>query len=197
MNALTSKPLSRLLLALVSLSVAACGLEVEPGAARPAPTSGFAYLIAQDPLRHTYDFKRADYGAVVQDNTVKNAGSHLDYSSYVENELAVGIQGGEAGTLVDLGTDEELAAKLGVEETVGSGQGFAHLELVAGRFSVAEANAALDATPDQTGHLEPQVGHVYLARIVDVHSGQDLVAKMLVVHLEAGAEVALEWEKLR
>ncbi len=162
-------------------------------------------LYATDPLRHDYDFVRADYGAVVQDGQIRNAGSHIDYSTYYANDLTVAIQGGNVGTIVDLGTDDAVAASLHASETAGGGQGYAALLLHDGRFGLPAADAVLDlpktdlfTSNDPGAHVTPMHGHVLLVRIADKYDASlDLVVKLSVVSLTTGDRVAFEWMRLR
>lgn len=164
-----------------------------------------AELYATDPLRHDYDFVRADYGTVIQDGQIRNAGSHVDYSTYYANDLTVAIQGGNLGTIVDLGADDALAASLHVNETAGGGQGYAALLLHAGRFGLPAADAVLDkakidlfTSNDPGSHATPMNGHVFLIRIADKYDAAlDLVVKLSVVSLTPGDRVAFEWMRLR
>ena len=166
------------------------------------PKIVLAELFAKDPLRHNYDFVRSDYGAIIQNGTLYNAGSHLDYSSYSANEFTVAIQGGNQGLIVDLGSDDEVAASLGVAQTGGGGQGFAGLVLHAdGHFGLPAADAVLDRPKSDVkyeAHAPPKKAHVFLIRIVDSYDAQlDLVVKLFVVSLTDGDRVAFEWMRLR
>ena len=74
--------------------------------------------------------------------------------------------------------------------------------LSSGRFALPAANAVLDAVPPEMGHARPQVGHVYVARIVAHNSPKEdlskreLLVKLLIVGLHEENEVAFEWERL-
>jgi hypothetical protein len=167
------------------------------------PLEGFAELLPNNPLRHSYDFLRADYGAVLQENEVRNAGSHIDYGTYIPGELRVGIQGGERGIILDLGPDDTIAAKLGVVQTIGKGQGFAHLTMTAStRLSIPEADSlfSLDpSVPDHDyNHVQPHIGHVYILRIRDQHDSDfDLIVKLTPVYLAPRERIAFQWVRLR
>ncbi len=186
--------------------------DLGPGQAQPAVNSGsadggldykivLAELYATDPLRHNYDFVREDYGGVIQHGTLYNAGSHIDYSTYYANDFTVAIQGGNRGLIVDLGTDDEVAAGLGVMQTGGGGQGFAGLLLREGHFGLAAADAVLDRPKSEImyeAHAAPKNMHVLLIRIVDSSDPTlDLVVKLAVVSLASGDRVAFEWMRLR
>jgi hypothetical protein len=163
--------------------------------------SGEVELVAADPLRHTFDFVRGRYGSVIENGQVRNAGSHIDYANLIPDEFAVGVQGGERGIIVDLGPDAAVAGKLGVTETVGSGQGYAALALESGKFNDPDAAPVLGTPPSQlsmstTGHARPFRGHVYALRVVR-DGASDLVVKLLVVSVTDGQSVDFEWTRLR
>ncbi len=163
--------------------------------------SGEVKLVASDPLRHTFDFVHGRYGTTIQNGQVVNVDSHIDYSALMPNEFSVGVQGGDVGIIVDLGPDATVAARLGVTETVGSGQGYAALTLESGRFNDPDAAPVLD-TPasqlsmDATGHVRPFRGHVYALRVVG-GDASDLVVKLLVVSVADGQNVDFDWTRLR
>lgn len=187
------------MIVLVSSVLSACGSEAAQGDNPPTPMAGFVRLLAEDPLRHTYDFLRADYGAVIQDGEVKNAGSHLDFGGYHADELTVGIQGGEVGAIVDLGTDDDIAAALGIEQTVGGGQGFSHLDLGGDGFNISSADVVLSAPEtwvEDVDHATVVLNHVYVARVVG-GEGLDMIVKLLVVEAQTSTVTSLEWIRLR
>ncbi len=163
--------------------------------------SGEVELVATDPLRHSFDFVRGKYGSTIQNGQIVNSGSHIDYGALFPDELAVGVQGSDQGIIVDLGPDSIVAGRIGVTETVGSGQGYAALALESGHFNDPDAAPVLD-TPasqlslDATGHAQPFRGHVYALRIVR-GSAPDLVVKLLVVSVTPGQRVDFDWTRLR
>lgn len=161
------------------------------------PMSGFATLWANDPLRQKYSFVLAEYGTVLHDNQVTNRDSHLDFGAYEKNAFTVGIQGGEQGVIADLGTDDALAARLGVSQTIGGGQGFAALTLAQGQFNDAVAQGVLTAPPDGIVSVPVVNGHVYALRVVDRHDPEfELLVKLLVVDFTPDTSVTFEWVRL-
>jgi hypothetical protein len=178
--------------------LSACG---SSKSASPAPStgtsvamSGLVELVASDPLRHDYDFSRADFGGVIQDNTIKNAGAEIDFANYYKGDFTVGIEGGDVGRIFDFGTDAPLATTLGVEETAGSGQGFAHLT-AASLSKMGDAANVLDSLngPD---HVPVALGHIYMLRIVNLSLNIDRLVKLLVTE-QGDDKVAFEWVRLQ
>jgi hypothetical protein len=131
---------------------------------------------------------------VIQDNTIKNAGAEIDFSNYHTGDFTVGIQGGDVGRIFDFGEDGPLAARLGVEETAGGGQGFAHLT-AASLSQMGDAADVLDALngPD---HVAVARDHIYMLRIVDLDEKTDLLVKLLVTQQSDDA-VSFEWLRLQ
>ncbi len=160
------------------------------------PTSGATTLYTNDPLRSSYDFDRADYGAVVQDGQVKNAGSHIAFGTFREGAFSVGVQGGDTGVIVDLGTDDEVAQRIGAVQTVGGGQGFAGLTLGESGFNDARANGLLTTEPRGTADADVRLRHVYVVRIVRPPR-EDLVVKLLVVSFTLNESAGFQWIRLR
>lgn len=146
------------------------------------PASGVTTLFAKDPLRSTYDFDRADYGAVIQDGMVRIRGMHITYGTYEDGAFAVGKYGGETGVILDLGTDAEVAARIGAPQTVGGGQGFAGLSLTETTFNDATGNALFEQVGEGASRAKVNEGHVYVLRIDRSGAGTaGFVIKLLVV----------------
>ena len=183
-----------------ALAVAACfnDVHVPEEGMGSGRGSGFATLYAKDPLRQSYDFVRSEYGSTIQNNQVVNAGAHISYSSYVDGAFTVGIQGGEQGIILDLGTDDEVAARLGVTETVGGGQGFAALAFRERVFNDSTAQGALTAALHGAAPAPVVDRHVYVLRIQSEGSNtsKELVVKLLVISLTEGRETSFEWVRL-
>jgi hypothetical protein len=185
----------------LGLALVACALHGLPGAdpASDASASGPAAgspddagrlttLYASDPLACSLDLTSGGPGLIVQDGEVRNRNSHLALGYYPDS-LAVAIQGGDTGAIVDLGTAQEIAALVGVELVGNGGNAF-----VALRQDFARGHAALQELAS-TAHAPIQVGHVYLARIAG-SGGPDLFAKLLVLEFQPGASVTLRWQVL-
>jgi hypothetical protein len=159
---------------------------------------GYAELRANDPLGNSIEFVHGQYGSVLQAGEVRLRRSHLDFSIYFPNEFTVGVQGGDVGAILDLGVDAEVAARLGLRDTLGGGQGFAALDIAEGRFNLEDANALLRVEPQGVQHAAVHVGHVYLVRLLPYdRKGEDLIIKLLVVAYEEGSSVGFHWIRLR
>ena len=159
--------------------------------------SGTTTFYAQDPLRSTFDFERNAYGGVVQDGSIVNAGAHLAFGTYEANAFTAGIQGGERAVLLDLGTDDEVAARIGVSQTVGGGQGFAALTVADARsFNDPEASRVFTDAAAPRASVTAAVSHVYVLRVVRDDGRPDLLVKMLAVLVDAGRTAQIQWIRL-
>ena len=180
------------------------GAEEEPAAIRHLS------LYAADPLRTTLSFGTGEWGSTIQDHVHKNVDSEIDFGQYNAGALTPGIQGGQDGFILDLGTPADLAAKYGYAETVGQGQGFASIhfqgeqlmivqDVQAGTFQpFDDGNRFLQSPPQTATHATPKVGHVYLVKLTDSHDPTALrVVKMLVSGHRAGERVDLTWQVIR
>jgi hypothetical protein len=97
---------------------------------------GIATIYALDPLARTLCFEDGREGGVFQQNEARNRCSHIDFNAYNQGSLTVGIEGGENGAIIDLGTAAELQKRYGYTETVGAGQGFASLRTADGKIFI-------------------------------------------------------------
>ncbi|HEX8161860.1 MAG TPA: hypothetical protein VF538_08315 [Pyrinomonadaceae bacterium] len=174
-------------------------------------SGGIATLYARDPVAHALCFSDGREGSMILQGQVFNRCSHLDFNNYYAGNFTVGIQGGEEGLIVDLGTAEELKQRYGYQETVGNGQGFASLRAESGRVFVLKDYRARtsqelkegqslftpavgqDASPKQTAPVK--VGHIYLARIFGSRDKSlQILVKILVLTHVPGESVTLRWE---
>src|SRR5262245_11063799 len=99
----------------------------EAALAQESPQSGsgeIATLYALDPITSHLSLNDGQTCTVVQSNLAYNRDSQLSFDTYERNSFRVGIQGGEVGSIVDLGSADELRSRYGYEETVGNVQGF-------------------------------------------------------------------------
>lgn len=167
-------------------------------------------LFAEDFIRHAMSLKTGRYGLAVQDNVVVNVDSELDFDVYNADQFTAGVQGGQVGELLDLGTFDDLALRYGYQETVGGGQGFSSIRYEGGTMVILadlstaevqpfpEAQAFLDAPLSSTSIPAPvQAGHVYLVRLQDRNDPTFLrFAKLLVNEHVPGVRVTLAWEEI-
>lgn len=157
--------------------------------------STLATLYTNDPMRNGYDFERSDYGTVIQNGQVKNGGTHIVYGTYAPHDFSVGVQGGDTGVILDLGTDQDVATRIGASQTVGGGQGYAGLTRTGEHFNDSEADKLFTIAPTSDAEAAAVLGHLYLLRITRADK-TDLIVKLLVVSLDSDASVAFQWIRL-
>jgi hypothetical protein len=215
---------ARILLLVCVLAVAAGWLHVERGGSADAgaPASagkttspargGITTLYARDPITRTLCFNDGQGGHVFQEGEVRNRCSHLDFSAYAADGFSVGVQGGNVGRIVDLGTADELQRRYGYSETVGKGQGFASLGARGGKVFVLKGShrdgAAQEVAeagplfgPERRGEAMQsapvRAGHIYLVRLTDRHEPSfELAVKLLVLAHAPGESVTIRWQTL-
>jgi hypothetical protein len=108
---------------------------------------------------------------------------------YYPDSLAVGIQGGETGAIVDLGTAQEVA-KGSSTRAVGNG---GNVFMALGAPWIRK-QAGLKRT-DAAAHAPIKSGHIYLMRIVS-EGKPEILAKLLVLEFRPGESVTFRWRRL-
>jgi hypothetical protein len=171
-------------------------------------TSTITTLYANDPIAHSLCFTDGKEGGVFQGGEPRNRCSHIEFDAYKTASLSVGIEGGELGRIIDLGTDDDLSKQYGYQQTVGKGQGFASIEFREGKLVIVKDRRAgtrqeliqgtsLFETGQSTASAEAKAGHVYLARITDRHNKDfQILVKLLVLIATPGELVTFRWELL-
>jgi hypothetical protein len=166
-------------------------------------------LYAGDPIAHSLCFADGREGGVFQDGEPRNRCSHIEFDAYKTGSLSVGVEGGEVGRIIDLGTDEELSKQYGYQLTVGKGQGFASLEFRDGTLVIMKDRRAgtrqaltqgqqLFEKGQSVASAEARAGHIYLARITDTHNANfQILVKLLVLSAKPGESVTFRWELLQ
>lgn len=185
-----------------------------PVAAAQAPAqqknaiSSIATLFARDPLTQSLCVKDGGPGAVFQNGQLRNRCSDLNFNSYSTNALSVGVEGGREGTILDLGTPEELQSKYGYSETVGGGQGYASIGVHNGKALILKdsgtgalqelaESADLFRVPRPGASVPVRLGHVYLMRITDKNDRAfEMFAKALVLAYAPNESVSVRWSLL-
>lgn len=170
--------------------------------------SGLVTLYGFDPLQSSLCFNDGGSGYVFENGKVVNRSSHLAFDIYEKDSLTAGIQGGERGYIIDLGTAVDLRQKYGYRETVGNGQGYASLHIADNNEvvilrnydqqsyqSLKEAEALFEADR-QAASAPVKLGHIYLVRIQRKQPEKDILAKVLVVAYRPGESVVLRWTAL-
>jgi hypothetical protein len=180
--------------------------------ARPAETevhSNITTLYAVDPAASSLCFADGKEGGAIEHGGVFNRCSHIEFDHYNAGQLSVGIQGGELGSIVDLGTAADLGKEYGYAERVGNGQGFASLTFRDGKLMIrkgarytdlqdlVEGAQLLKETPHSVAAAVAKPGHTYLARIIDRHNPDfQILVKLLVLKAVPGESVTFRWELL-
>lgn len=166
-------------------------------------------LYARDPLAQMFCFTDGEYGSVLQEGEVRNRCSHISFGSYKEGNFTVGVQGGQRGVIVDLGTPQELQRKYGYEETVSRGQGFASIRVHDGKVLIAqnrqaktsqelkEAAALYQLSPSSSSSAFVKLGHIYIMRLTDSNDKDfDLIVKLIVIAHTPDETVTIRWQIL-
>jgi hypothetical protein len=197
------KVFSKLILSLatlscLSLSVSAQQFVSNSRASTLALVSNISTLYSNDPVAHTLCLIDGREGGVFQDGEARNRCSHIDFDTYKLGNLTVGIQGGEAGAIVDLGSWRDLRTN----------QAFPQIRFIEGkvlmvqdpRFGKPEeltAAAQLFQPSKSLASVEALPGHIYLARITDRHNKDfQILVKLLVLTAKPGESVTFRWELL-
>jgi hypothetical protein len=71
-------------------------------------SGGVVTLYALDPLARTFCFADGREGGMFQQNETRNRCSDIDFNTYNESSLTVGVEGGRTGAIIDLGSAIEL-----------------------------------------------------------------------------------------
>lgn len=191
--------------------LAATGIGQRAPTKVPAKVVMTQALFAHDPLRHAISLKTGEYGMAILDHRLLNVDSEVDFGAYLTGGLTAGVQGGQIGEFLDLGTAVDLAAAYGFEETVGYGQGFASIHFKNGLLMILQDYASQTFQPFTAGnnflHSAPPAysigvpalpGHIYLVRITDRNDPSFLrFAKLIVVSRKGDESVELTWQMLR
>jgi len=189
------------LLFAISLSQAALAQE--------SPENGggeIATLYALDPLTSHLSLNDGKPGSVVQGNLLYNRDSQLSFDTYERDNFRVGIQGGEVGAIVDLGSADDLRSRYGYTETVGNGQGFTSIHFQDGRAVIIKDHRTKQFQPLREFNELGQdrlpsdkapvvVGHTYLVRIT-LNRKISAYAKLKVLAFVPGQYVTIRWARL-
>lgn len=167
---------------------------------------GVVTLYALDPLARTFCFADGREGGVFQQNETRNRCSDIDFNTYNESSLTVGVEGGHTGAIVDLGSASELEKRYGYSDTLGKGQGFASLRvennnvlILRDRQTHSEQNLveseSLFVESKRSASAPVKLGHIYLLRLVDRYDKNfERVVKLLVVAYTPNESVTIRWQ---
>ncbi|UJR11669.1 hypothetical protein I4U23_015850 [Adineta vaga] len=166
-------------------------------------------LYALDPIGHSFCFRDGLYGEQIISWTVYNRCSDLDFNGYYKGNFTTAIEGGRLGTIIDLGTPDELQRKYKYSETVGKGQGYASIRREnktlfilkssgsVRTFQSMDESRALFHEPKSSATIPIKLEHIYALRIVDRYDMTfERVVKMFVVAYEPNVSVTIRWEVL-
>jgi len=164
------------------------------------PTSTISTLYTNDPIANTLCFADGNEGGVFQDGEARNRCSHIEFDRYKAGNLSVGIEGGESGTILDLGTSGDLHT---------NNQAFPGIHFIDGKVLLLitiqrketrqELTQAAQIFQDSKGiaSVEAKSGHIYLARITDRYKKDfQILVKLLVLTARPGESVTFRWELL-
>ena len=201
--------LASLLIIISSASVCAQQLASRSSRVSALPTvSTISTLYANDTISNTLCFEDGQPGGVIQKGGVYNRCSHINFDNYKTTSLSVGIEGGQVGRIIDLGTADELSKQYGYGEGVFKGQGFASIEFREGKVLILKERykpgrqellqaARLFEKGESIASAEAKVGHIYIARISDTHTPEfQILVKLLVLSVRPGESVTFRWELL-
>jgi hypothetical protein len=166
-------------------------------------------MYALDPLARTFCFRDGRYGHELSDWSVYNRDSEIDFDSYKNGSFSVGIQGGQVGTIIDLGSNAYLQKKYKYSETVGNGQGYASIHrknntlliLKAApynhTFQRMEESNELFREGTSGASASVNLGHLYVLRITDYsQTAFEHIVKMLVIAYKPNESVTIRWDIL-
>ena len=165
-----------------------------------------ATLYALDPLTSHLSLNDGKPGATVQGNLTYNRDSQLSFDTYRRDSFQVGIQGGEVGTIVDLGSADDLRIRYGYDETVGNVQGFTSIHLESGtavilkdyrkkQFQPLREFEELGRNVSGSDAAPVVVGHTYLVRITQDRTVTSYT-KLKVLAFVPGQYVTIRWARL-
>ena len=186
-----------------AISLSVIGTAQEPG---QVGGGEIATLYALDPITSHLSFNDGKPGAVVQGSLLYNRDSQLSFDTYEKDSFRVGIQGGEDGAIVDLGTADELRSRYAYSETVGNVQGFTSIHMEGGvavilkdyrtkQFQPLLEFEALGQERRGGDAAAVVVGHTYLVRITRSHKVNSY-AKLKVLAFVPGQYVTIRWARL-
>ncbi|CAF1122272.1 unnamed protein product [Adineta steineri] len=167
-------------------------------------------LYAIHPTRHSLCFRDGQNGGIIINWAVYNRCNDLDFNSYYTGYFTVGVGGGRAGTIIDLGSRDDLQKKYQYQETVGHGQGYASIHRTNKTllilkdsyqnhtFQAMDESAALFRDTSSSFSVRVILGHVYALRIIDTYKHKsERVVKMLVLAYQPNESVTIQWEILK
>jgi hypothetical protein len=203
---------SVLAVAAVATLAAAFGLSLkrtsgDAPAAPPAVDAHVKTLYRFDPLLSAVALATGEEGRVFRDHYARARAVDLDFGNFSDDGLTIATDDNRRGTIVDLGSADELAKRYGYVEPPGGGQGYASIHFVGGRlvitrpvegtFQPLREIAELLQTPTPAASAPAAVGHVYLVRLLDkLDTGFELLAKVMVIEHKARETCTIRFDVL-
>ena len=178
----------------------------EKRATQPKKRGGIFTMYSIDPLARTLCFSDGKEGMAFTNTTWVNRCSDL---SFAGSNLVAGIENDRLAAIVDLGTGDELSARVGFEDAQRGGTGFASIHLQGDKVMVLKQDLGkqefqpLQEASKLFTELAPnaaapiKLGHIYLVRITGKKdtSAQQIV-KLMVIAFRPDESVTLRWELL-
>lgn len=177
---------------------------------------GIVTLYPRDRLASSLCFLDGGDGLIIEQGEVRNRCSHLRLENPAlesigsQEMLVVGVQGGQYGTLVDLGEENQITKRF--DYLTWPGAAFTSIRLSEGKVlilkdtrtkALEELKEAAPLFEAVTDRAKPAgrpiaVGHIYLARIQEGNDkNADMWVKILVLAYTPGQMVTMRWELLR
>lgn len=178
---------------------------------------GVVTLYPRDQLASTLCFLDGGDGLIIEQGEARNRCSHLRLENRVldsigsQEMLVVGVQGGQYGTLVDLGEENQITKRY--DYLTWPGAAFNSIRLSEGKILILkdtrtkafdelkEAAPLFEAVTSRASTMPGRliaVGHIYVARITDRNDANvDMWVKILVLAHTPGQMVTMRWELLR
>ena len=169
---------------------------------------GIITLYAIDPLATSLCFEDGRVGHVAQYHEIRNRCSDVDFNAYSAGNFTVGVEGSHVGTIIDLGTGEELRQKYGYSESsLMKGTGFVSLHLENQKivllkeerksFQYLKETEQLFEKGKSLATAPVKVGHIYLVRITDEQDKTyERMAKMVVIAYHPNESVTIRWQAI-
>lgn len=196
------------------------GVRVGEGSPEDRIDPKIVTLYRHDPIGMTFDVTRGAYGHCYEElGEILNCGTNLEIfwgdQSFAPKTIALvtGLEGGDKGAVVDLGSEKDIDAKYqkGVPKgySMFPGTWFTTLAIqgrrVFARFrngdeitpiTITEASGLYPKDSKNFASAPAKIGHVYLLRQYDDIDGTEVVFKVLVLAMSENS-VTLRYDLMR
>jgi hypothetical protein len=170
---------------------------------------GIFTLYWLDPLARSLCLRDGRAGLTFQEHRVASRCSDLSLTTAGGGSLVVATEANRVGSIVDLGTADELRERYGFEDAAAGGEGFASLRAQEGKLLILKEDGPQDklqplqessvlfAAARPSANAPIKLGHIYLLRIEDAKDRSfQLLAKLIVISYRPNESVTLRWELL-